>query len=57
MQQSAAMHAGIGRVCSGSGRLCCVLLAMVVLKGVPSVLSPELLYVLARMGHGDEIGE
>ncbi|KAM3912928.1 fucose mutarotase isoform 1-T1 [Leptodactylus fuscus] len=28
---------------------------MVVLKGVPSVLSPELLYVLARMGHGDEI--
>ncbi|XP_075466401.1 fucose mutarotase isoform X2 [Ascaphus truei] len=29
---------------------------MVVLKGVPAVLSPELLYVLARMGHGDEIG-
>ncbi|XP_053306666.1 fucose mutarotase [Spea bombifrons] len=28
---------------------------MVVLKGVPSVLSPELLYALARMGHGDEI--
>ncbi|XP_053548144.1 fucose mutarotase [Bombina bombina] len=28
---------------------------MVVLKGIPSVLSPELLYVLARMGHGDEI--
>ncbi|XP_075466402.1 fucose mutarotase isoform X3 [Ascaphus truei] len=28
---------------------------MVVLKGVPAVLSPELLYVLARMGHGDEI--
>ncbi|XP_077310978.1 fucose mutarotase isoform X4 [Lithobates pipiens] len=30
---------------------------MVVLKGIPSVLSPELLYTLARMGHGDEIGE
>ncbi|XP_072279209.1 fucose mutarotase isoform X2 [Pyxicephalus adspersus] len=29
---------------------------MVVLKGIPSVLSPELLYTLARMGHGDEIG-
>ncbi|XP_075073286.1 fucose mutarotase [Mixophyes fleayi] len=28
---------------------------MVVLKGIPSVLSPELLYALARMGHGDEI--
>ncbi|KAI5945963.1 Fucose mutarotase [Manis javanica] len=28
---------------------------MVVLKGVPAVLSPELLYALARMGHGDEI--
>ncbi|XP_077310974.1 fucose mutarotase isoform X1 [Lithobates pipiens] len=28
---------------------------MVVLKGIPSVLSPELLYTLARMGHGDEI--
>jgi L-fucose mutarotase len=25
------------------------------LKGVPSVLSPELLKVLAEMGHGDEI--
>lgn len=29
---------------------------MVVLKGVPRILSPELLSVLARMGHGDEIG-
>ncbi|KAF5923575.1 hypothetical protein HPG69_010794 [Diceros bicornis minor] len=29
---------------------------MVVLKGVPAVLSPELLFALARMGHGDEIG-
>ncbi|XP_012999111.2 fucose mutarotase isoform X2 [Cavia porcellus] len=29
---------------------------MVVLKGVPALLSPELLYALARMGHGDEIG-
>ena len=27
-----------------------------VLKGIPSVLSPELLYVLAQMGHGDELG-
>ncbi|XP_078589308.1 fucose mutarotase-like isoform X2 [Branchiostoma floridae x Branchiostoma japonicum] len=26
-----------------------------VLKGIPRILSPELLYVLARMGHGDEI--
>lgn len=30
---------------------------MVVLKGIPKVLSPELLFALARMGHGDEIGE
>lgn len=30
---------------------------MVVLKGVPALLSPELLYALARMGHGDEIGK
>lgn len=30
---------------------------MVALKGVPALLSPELLYALARMGHGDEIGE
>lgn len=29
---------------------------MVVLKGIPSVLSPELLYALAKMGHGDELG-
>ncbi|GAB5578913.1 fucose mutarotase [Prionailurus iriomotensis] len=28
---------------------------MVVLKGIPALLSPELLYALARMGHGDEI--
>uniref|UniRef100_A0A8I6A6D8 L-fucose mutarotase n=1 Tax=Rattus norvegicus TaxID=10116 RepID=A0A8I6A6D8_RAT len=28
---------------------------MVVLKGIPTVLSPELLFALARMGHGDEI--
>ncbi|KAJ3610326.1 hypothetical protein NHX12_022419 [Muraenolepis orangiensis] len=28
---------------------------MGVLKGVPSILSPDLLYALARMGHGDEI--
>ena len=30
---------------------------MVVLKGIPVILSPELLYALAQMGHGDEIGE
>ncbi|XP_070697132.1 fucose mutarotase [Pempheris klunzingeri] len=28
---------------------------MVVLKGIPSVLSPELLFALAQMGHGDEL--
>ncbi len=28
---------------------------MTILKGVPSILSPELLAVLARMGHGDEL--
>ncbi|XP_008289597.1 fucose mutarotase [Stegastes partitus] len=28
---------------------------MVVLRGIPSVLSPELLYALAKMGHGDEL--
>ncbi|XP_036403329.1 fucose mutarotase isoform X1 [Megalops cyprinoides] len=28
---------------------------MVVLKGIPSILSPELLYTLAKMGHGDEL--
>lgn len=30
--------------------------SMVVLLGIPSVLSPELLYALAKMGHGDELG-
>ena len=30
---------------------------MVILKSIPRILSPELLYVLSRMGHGDEIGE
>ncbi|XP_030627814.1 fucose mutarotase isoform X2 [Chanos chanos] len=29
---------------------------MVVLKGIPSILSPELLFALAKMGHGDEVG-
>ncbi|TNN58325.1 Fucose mutarotase [Liparis tanakae] len=29
---------------------------MVVLKGIPAALSPELLYALAKMGHGDELG-
>ncbi|XP_049927754.1 fucose mutarotase [Epinephelus moara] len=28
---------------------------MVVLRGIPSVISPELLYALAKMGHGDEL--
>ncbi|XP_064172729.1 fucose mutarotase [Anguilla rostrata] len=28
---------------------------MVVLKGIPSILSPDLLYTLAKMGHGDEL--
>eukprot|EP00047_Mylnosiga_fluctuans_P005128 m.238601 g.238601 ORF g.238601 m.238601 type:complete len:151 (+) comp13326_c0_seq1:32-484(+) len=28
---------------------------MTVLKGIPAILSPELLCVLAQMGHGDEI--
>uniref|UniRef100_A0A3B4DXY6 L-fucose mutarotase n=1 Tax=Pygocentrus nattereri TaxID=42514 RepID=A0A3B4DXY6_PYGNA len=28
---------------------------MVVLRGIPSVLTPELLYALAKMGHGDEL--
>ena len=28
---------------------------MVVLKGIPALLSPELLFTPARMGHGDEI--
>ena len=30
---------------------------MVVLKNIPRILSPQLLSVLARMGHGDRIGE
>ncbi len=30
---------------------------MVILKTIPRILSPELLSVLARMGHGNEIGE
>ena len=28
---------------------------MVILKNIPRILSPELISVLARMGHGDEI--
>lgn len=36
--------------------LFCLALSMVVLKGIPSILSPELLYALAKMGHGDELG-
>jgi len=27
------------------------------LKGIPFILSPDLLYVLAAAGHGDEIGK
>jgi len=27
------------------------------LKGIPFILSPDLLYVLSAAGHGDEIGE
>ena len=30
---------------------------MVILKNIPRILSPQLLSVLARMGHGDEIGK
>ncbi|XP_072347775.1 fucose mutarotase isoform X3 [Scyliorhinus torazame] len=29
---------------------------MVTLRGIPSIISPDLLYALAKMGHGDEIG-
>src|SRR5947208_2270860 len=25
------------------------------LKGIPSIISPELLYLIAQMGHGDEL--
>ncbi|MBN3312267.1 FUCM mutarotase, partial [Atractosteus spatula] len=28
---------------------------MVVLKGIPPIISPDLLYALAKMGHGDEL--
>lgn len=28
---------------------------MVILRGIPRILSPQLLNTLARMGHGDEI--
>jgi L-fucose mutarotase len=28
---------------------------MTILRGIPSVLNPDLLYALAKMGHGDEI--
>lgn len=27
------------------------------LKGIPSVISPKLLYALSSAGHGDEIGK
>ena len=27
------------------------------LKGIPFILSPDLLYVLSAAGHGDEIGK
>lgn len=45
-----------GRDCSHFDTLLSTANKMVVLKGIPSVLSPELLYALARMGHGDELG-
>jgi hypothetical protein len=38
-------------------KLCFVVLAMGRLKGIPTVLSPDLLHALSSMGHGDEIGE
>ncbi len=28
---------------------------MTILKGVPSIISPQLIHVLAQMGHGDEL--
>jgi L-fucose mutarotase len=28
---------------------------MTILKGIPSIISPQLLHVLAQMGHGDEL--
>jgi L-fucose mutarotase len=28
---------------------------MTILKGIPRIINPRLLYALARMGHGDEI--
>ena len=34
-----------------------VVFSMVILKNIPRILSPELLSVLARMGHGDTIGK
>jgi L-fucose mutarotase/ribose pyranase (RbsD/FucU family) len=30
---------------------------MVVLKGVPRILSPQLLFAMSRMGHGDELSK
>jgi len=43
--------------CTGlqSGNSCQLFFKMP-LKLIPNVLSPELLFVLASMGHGDEIG-
>ena len=29
--------------------------AVMGLKGIPDILSPELIYALAQMGHGDEL--
>jgi len=28
---------------------------MTILRGIPSILNPDLIYALARMGHGDEL--
>jgi L-fucose mutarotase len=33
----------------------CLFCIMVILKNIPRIFSPQLLSVLARMGHGDEL--
>lgn len=42
---------------TGCACSCFVQLTMGRLKGIPTVLSPDLLHALSSMGHGDEIGE
>jgi L-fucose mutarotase len=41
-------HRNVAAVIDGTERL-------TMLKGIPAVLSPELLYLMAQMGHGDEL--